>query len=457
MNRFKWGAITFTLMVSAVLAPHLILGISAPYQEAGYSVPVYHAQGGNQFVVNNDGSLVVRNGGILDIETTGVWKIDSVVVTVSAAELNALTGTGLSSTELGYLDGVVAGTRTASKAIVVDASGTINALDITALALGTVAMTATAAELNALAGTGLDSTELGLLNGVVAGTRTASKALTVDANEKIDTLDITVPLFNGTTITVTGDELNELAGVGLVSDELALLDGAVSGTMAVGTVLVPDENGTIDQIDITALSLGTVEVTASAAELNALAGTGLSSTELGYLDGVIPGVLTESKALVVSTTGTIDVLDIIIPVVSGTTVTASGAELNILDGVTADANELNYLAGQTGGTVVANKAIVVDVNKKIDRIILEEVLVGAAAGTTVTVKTYGRLTLTNATEATATIAGFAATDGVLFSPIGDEIFPLDVDLRAYPVAGAFGIYGDTACTVTVFYEAIQFP
>ena len=50
---------------------------------------------------------------------------------------------------------------------------------------------------------------------------------------------------------------------------------------------------------------------------------------------------------------------------SDTLITATAAELNILDGVTSTAAELNLVDGSTAGTVVASKAVVVDSNKDI--------------------------------------------------------------------------------------------
>ena len=63
-------------------------------------------------------------------------------------------GTALSTTELQYLDGVTAGTVTASKAVVVDASKnaqTFGTVDVTSLEIGGTAVSATAAEINAVA------------------------------------------------------------------------------------------------------------------------------------------------------------------------------------------------------------------------------------------------------------------------------------------------------------------
>lgn len=65
--------------------------------------------------------------------------------------------------------------------------------------------------------------------------------------------------------------------------------------------------------------------------------------------------------------------------IAGTQVTATAAELNIMDGVTATAAEINKLAGVTGGTVTVSKALVVDANKALDFLALGGVAPSAAA------------------------------------------------------------------------------
>ena len=47
---------------------------------------------------------------------------------------------------------------------------------------------------------------------------------------------------------------------------------------------------------------------------------------------------------------------------SDTLVTSTAAELNILDGVTSTAAELNLVDGSAAGTVIASKAVVVDLS-----------------------------------------------------------------------------------------------
>lgn len=110
--------------------------------------------------------------------------------------------------------------------------------------LGGTAVNVTAAELNAIAGGGLSSTELGLLDGALAGTVVASKAVAVDANLTIDGITIT------------------------------------AGTITTGTVTTLNVGGTAD---ISTLELANTAVTSTAAELN-------------KLDGVLGNVLAYDNA-----------------------------------------------------------------------------------------------------------------------------------------------------------------
>lgn len=79
------------------------------------------------------------------------------------------------------------------------------------------------------------------------------------------------------------------------------------------------------------------DLTASAAEINVLDGVTASTAELNILDGVT------------ATASELNILD---------GVTASTAELNILDGVTATASEINLLDGSVAATVANSKAVI---------------------------------------------------------------------------------------------------
>lgn len=82
----------------------------------------------------------------------------------------------------------------------------------------------------------VDATKLAYIDVTTPGTIQASKAVVVGASGKIDTLDITTPKFNGTTITATPAEINLLSGVtGNVQDQI---DGGIAKIS--NTVLIAD-------------------------------------------------------------------------------------------------------------------------------------------------------------------------------------------------------------------------
>ncbi len=86
-------------------------------------------------------------------------------------------------------------------------------------------------------------------------------------------------------------------------------------------------------LDLGSLILGGTAVTATAAELNILDGVTATTAELNIMDGVT------------ATTAELNIMD---------GVTATTAELNIMDGVTATTAELNILDGVTATTAELN-------------------------------------------------------------------------------------------------------
>lgn len=109
-----------------------------------YQPKVYRKSGGDTLVVASGGAIQVESGGTITVGGTDL-----------IGELAALDG--LDATELGYINGVVAGTVTASKALVVGADKNVDTLVIadSGLKLGSGAGTAvskTAAQINALVG-----------------------------------------------------------------------------------------------------------------------------------------------------------------------------------------------------------------------------------------------------------------------------------------------------------------
>lgn len=91
----------------------------------------------------------------------------------------------ISGTEIAQLDGVTAGTATASKAVILDSESGITGLGtvgMTSLSLGGTSITATAAEINIMDGVTASTTEINYLNGVTGNIQTQIDANTTLAN-----------------------------------------------------------------------------------------------------------------------------------------------------------------------------------------------------------------------------------------------------------------------------------
>ena len=160
--------------------------------------------------------------------------------------------------------------------------------------------------------------EMNALNGVTAGTVTASKAVVVGTNKNIDVIaivDLKLGAGAGTSVTSTAAELN-------------LLDTSVAGTAVASKALVLGTDKNVDVLAVADLKLG------------AAAGTSVTSTavELNTLAAVVAGTVSASKAVVVGTNKNVDVLavaDLKLGAGAGTSVTATAAEINTLASGTA--------------------------------------------------------------------------------------------------------------------------
>lgn len=135
-----------------------------------------------------------------------------------------------------------------------------------------------------------------------------------------------------TALTITGTELNKLAGV-------------VAGTVTASKALVVDANKRLDVLVVGTLSLGAsagTAITSSAAEINQLAAQGAVTTDFAKLHAIT------ASAAEVSTLAS-----------SGIT----NADLVKVHAVTATATEVNTSASVTLGTVAASKNVTVDANR----------------------------------------------------------------------------------------------
>jgi cytoskeletal protein CcmA (bactofilin family) len=261
-----------------------------------------------------------------------VLDLAGTTITATAAELNILDGVTSTAEELNILDGV---TSTATE---------LNILD---------GVTSTAAELNILDGVTSTTAELNILDGV---TSTFAELNILDG------------------VTSTAAELNILDGVTATTTELNLLDGVTSTTAELnildGVTSTAEELNILDGVTSTATELNALDgITAVVGELNALdlgstaIGTAIASKAIildankdytGVRNLTISGEL-DAGSLDVS--GNVDIdgtLETDVLSINSTVVTATAAELNILDGVTSTATELNLLDGVTSTTAELN-------------------------------------------------------------------------------------------------------
>ena len=189
-------------------------------------------------------------------------------------------------------------------------------------------------------------------NKTVFCTLPSSKAVFEDADN-----DVTLPanLDVGGNLTVTGNAV--------ISGNLTFGDAdtdSINLAAEIDSNIIPNTDNTYDlgssskewkdiYIDgvayLDSINFNGTAISATAAELNIMDGVTSTAAELNILDGVT------------STAAELNILD---------GVTSTAAELNILDGVTATAAELNYSdTGASVGTVVASKVVTADANKDV--------------------------------------------------------------------------------------------
>ena len=315
------------------------------------------------------------------------------IASLSAADLTSTAGsltmgaTNISESEIGVLDAVVPGTASVSKALVLDASG-----DVAGIAsLSAADLTSTAGSLT-MGATNISESEISVLDAVVPGVVSASKAAVVDANKDISSFrNLTAVNLTGTLQTATQPNVTSVGtltslavegdistGGNLVmgsttttSTEMAWLAGSTPGTAAASTAMVTDTNNSIASLEsLSAVSLsatnltGTLQTAAqpnvtSVQTLNVAAHDG--ATEGLELGGVLLTATASELNSIVNGTSNSTFHDATIThdlTVSG----ADGATTGLIIGstlVTASGEQLNYV-NTTPGTAQPSKAVVVD-------------------------------------------------------------------------------------------------
>ena len=170
------------------------------------------------------------NGGTIDGAIIGGSSAAAITGTAITGTSFVIGSADISEAELETIDGVTAGTVTASKAVVVDSNKDIASFR-----------------------------NITLTGELDAGSLDVSGDVDVDGTLETDALSI-----NGTAVTSTAAELNILDGVTSTAAELNILDG----------------------------------VTSTAAELNILDGVTASAADINLIDGITNGTVIASKAII---------------------------------------------------------------------------------------------------------------------------------------------------------------
>jgi Chaperone of endosialidase len=273
---------------------------------------------------------------------SGINSLSSASLTSTAGSLT-MGATNISESEIGVLDAVVAGTVTASKAVVVDANKDISSFRN----LTSVNLTSSAGSLT-MGATNISESEIGVLDAVVPGSASASKALVLDSSKNVSGINsVSSASFTSTagSLTMGATNINEA--------EIGVLDAVTPGTISASKAVVVDGNKDVSSFR----NLTAVALTSTSGSLT-MGGTNINETEIGYLDQTIPGTATAFKALVPDNNKDLTGLHSL-------TADAVNATTLQIAGVTYDASSMNVLDGVTHGTASADKAVILDANKSI--------------------------------------------------------------------------------------------
>jgi len=261
--------------------------------------------------------------------------------TLTSPNINEAVALLATSTELNVLDGITSSTAE------------LNILD---------GVTATAAQINVLASLTSSATELNILDGVVATTAElnyvngVTSAIQTQLNNKQATVanvsDTEIGYLDGVTSAIQTQLNGKQATVLNVSDvEIGYLDGVTSAIQtqmdAKAPLASPTFTGTVTLPSGTVTSTMILDGTIANADINASAAidwtklgisSTVSSTEIGYVDGVTSAIQTQldAKAPLASPTftGTVNAAALILSgdlTVNGTTTTINSTTLAIDD------------------------------------------------------------------------------------------------------------------------------
>ena len=253
-------------------------------------------------------------------------------------------------------------------------------ISVTTLDIGGTNVTSTAAELNILDGVTSTAAELNILDGVTAttaelnimdGGTSATSTTVADADRVVFNDGGTMKQVAVTDLAAYFDDeitaMPNLTSVGtlttLTVDNVIINGTTIGHTDDTDLITLADGIATVaGEVSMTTLDIGGTNVTATAAELNIMDGVTATTAELNIMDGV----------------------------------TATTAELNIMDGVTATTAEINLMDGGTSATsttLAAADRLIVNDNGTMKQVALSdfETFFESALDTTSNITTVGAL------------------------------------------------------------------
>ena len=303
--------------------------------------------GGDVTVTSGKGAIIFADGAGSGAKVTDLTALFTMSQAIDGINIGASTpGTGAFSAltvDNVAIDGATIG-HTDDTDLITVASGIVTVageLSATTLDINGTNITSTAAELNILDGVTATASELNIMDGVTATTAELNILDGVTAS----TAEINV--LDGYTGSVTElNYLDALHATGVTSTEFDFLDGVTSN--------IQTQLDSIPTITGAATTIDTEDLTASRALISNSSGkvavSAITSTELGYLDGVSSNIQTQLNTKVTSSgvtsvaTGT---------GLTGGTITSTGT---ISLDTTLGAVGTYAMLGRTGnGTIVAGQ------------------------------------------------------------------------------------------------------
>ncbi len=275
------------------------------------------------------------------INITGINSLSSTSITIG--------GNQLTSTQSGYLTGLTAGTASASKAMITDASNDI-------IGLNTLRCTALYVNGNTVLTSG--SMSLGYLTNAIVGTAMPSTTMITDANNEI----VNVHAMGFSDTATTGE-----SKISFVSDSYTLRMGLRGSTNVNGNNLAFISFNAADRIlmntsgniGIGTNSLGTYKVNVNGS-INAtgfyINGSELTVSGIDIISGITNGTAAANKAMVLD--GSRNIINI--NSMTTTSITLGSNQLT--------STHAGYLLLTTAGTAEASKALVLNSSRQISNI-----------------------------------------------------------------------------------------